>query len=171
MTPSPPVAMKKCPRCPEPRPIEDFRLDRARKDGRYSYCREHTREMAKVYWQRWRKENLERRRIYALAHRDRKSQVARERRRRERAAVLEHYGGTPPSCGCCGEGRPEFLALDHINGGGRQERKRVGHATFWSWLIRQGFPTGYRVLCHNCNMSHGFFGYCPHEREREHEVA
>jgi hypothetical protein len=22
------------------------------------------------------------------------------------------------------------------------------------------------VLCHNCNQSHGWFGYCPHEQER-----
>jgi hypothetical protein len=23
---------------------------------------------------------------------------------------------------------------------------------------------GYRVLCHNCNLARGFYGYCPHEK-------
>jgi hypothetical protein len=29
-------------------------------------------------------------------------------------------------------------------------------------LARNGFPDGYRVLCHNCNMALGQYGYCPH---------
>ena len=28
----------------------------------------------------------------------------------------------------------------------------------------------FQVLCHNCNMSKGFYGYCPHEKERENEI-
>jgi hypothetical protein len=35
-------------------------------------------------------------------------------------------------------------------------------------LIRSRFPRDkYRLLCHNCNMAFGLYGYCPHERERE----
>jgi hypothetical protein len=32
----------------------------------------------------------------------------------------------------------------------------------YAYLIRNNFPEGYRVLCHNCNQSLGYFGYCPH---------
>ena len=55
----------------------------------------------------------------------------------------------------------EFLAVDHINGCGAL--KRVSN--FYSWLLRNGLPDGFRILCHNCNLSRGFYGYCPHEKE------
>lgn len=38
-----------------------------------------------------------------------------------------------------------------------------GGGHFYGWLIREEFPEGYRVLCLNCNFSHGVFGYCPHQ--------
>ena len=76
------------------------------------------------------------------------------------------YGG---KCACCGEMRIEFLAIHHKNGGGGQHRKilkRWGH-NFYRWLRQQGFPEEYQVLCHNCNCAKGFYGYCPHEEERD----
>lgn len=30
-------------------------------------------------------------------------------------------------------------------------------------LKRNKFPKGYRILCHNCNLSKSFYGYCPHQ--------
>ena len=81
-------------------------------------------------------------------------------RRSRRTLVLQHYGG---KCTCCGEGHYEFLAMDHINGGGNKHRKQVGSSvTFYRWLIKQNFPVEYQVLCHNCNMAKGFYGECPH---------
>jgi hypothetical protein len=87
--------------------------------------------------------------------------MSRESRERRRKRILDVYGG---KCACCGEHRYEFLAIDHINGGGNKHRKEVTGlgARFYAWLQREGFPDGFRVLCHNCNMSYGFFGYCPH---------
>jgi hypothetical protein len=88
--------------------------------------------------------------------------------RRQRITVLEHYSGDVPKCACCGETRVEFLALDHISAGGAQHRKTVGNGSnMWRWLLKQGFPEGYRVLCHNCNQALGAWGYCPHQREAE----
>ena len=79
--------------------------------------------------------------------------------------VLFHYGGDPPRCACCGEMLLEFLSIDHIFGGGYQHRKKLGlnGSSLYHWLIKNKFPEGYRVLCFNCNMSLGFYGYCPHE--------
>ncbi len=28
----------------------------------------------------------------------------------------------------------------------------------------EGYPTGFRVLCHNCNCALAYYGSCPHER-------
>ena len=32
-----------------------------------------------------------------------------------RRKILEHYGGNPPKCACCGEAQYFFLTLDHMN--------------------------------------------------------
>lgn len=79
------------------------------------------------------------------------------------ASIIKHYGG---KCACCGESRREFLALDHIGGGGNKHRKSLktnGGGTFYAYLHARGYPHGYRVLCHNCNQARGSYGYCPHE--------
>lgn len=90
-----------------------------------------------------------------------------------RRTVLTYYGGDPAECACCGEQQIEFLAIDHINGGGGQHRREIGGpsgnaggATLARWLKRNGYPDGFRVLCHNCNFSRGHYGACPHEKER-----
>lgn len=74
------------------------------------------------------------------------------------------YGGM--KCVCCGETIPYFLSLDHIHGGGTKHRKLLGGSgdAVMRDLEKKGFPPGYQVLCHSCNL--GKFlngGKCPHE--------
>lgn len=88
-------------------------------------------------------------------------QKYRERWVNDRVDCLEHYGGI---CACCKENRYEFLALDHINGGGNKQRKIIG-GSLVRWLKKNKYPTGFRILCHNCNHSLGMYGYCPHKHE------
>ena len=86
-------------------------------------------------------------------------------RRKLRNSALDAYGAW---CHCCGEVHREFLAIDHINGGGCEHRRQLGNLNstqFYRWLRNEGYPAGFRVLCHNCNMSLGAYGYCPHEEE------
>lgn len=81
--------------------------------------------------------------------------------------VLKYYGGESPKCECCGELRTLFLAIDHIKGNGNAHRRETGLSGghhFYSWLINQNFPAGFRILCHNCNMAIGIWGQCPHKR-------
>jgi hypothetical protein len=104
-----------------------------------------------IYMRGWRARNR--------AHTD---AYQREYRRSRRARVVAHYGG---ACACCGETTPEFLALDHIEGGGEQHRAQVGQGSnMVEWLIKSGLPEGFRVLCHNCNQAIGYYGACPHEQ-------
>jgi len=79
-----------------------------------------------------------------------------------RTEVLTHYSGGTPACACCGETAWEFLALDHINGGGRRHHKEL-HGKVLAALRRQGYPAGYRVLCHNCNECFRTHGFCVHQ--------
>jgi hypothetical protein len=84
--------------------------------------------------------------------------------RRRRDMVIAHYGG---KCACCGESRREFLAIDHVHGGGMKHRTEIGGgggATMVEWIIKHNFPDRFRVLCHNCNQAIGYYGACPHAR-------
>ena len=81
-----------------------------------------------------------------------------------RAEVLAHYGGS--KCVCCGETIQEFLAIDHINGGGNAHRKQIGRGNTYKWLKNNNFPPGFQVMCHNCNMAKAFYGECPHQRNK-----
>lgn len=80
--------------------------------------------------------------------------------------VFEKYGGA--RCACCEETHMEFLSIDHINGDGTAHRKLIGWVAgnIYGWLKKNGFPSGFRVLCMNCNFALGHVGYCPHEREQ-----
>jgi hypothetical protein len=73
------------------------------------------------------------------------------RRNENRNAVIEHYGG---QCFECGESRPTRLAIDHIKGKGNIHRRKIGKygSGFFKWLVDNGFPEGFQVLCHNCNI-------------------
>jgi hypothetical protein len=84
-------------------------------------------------------------------------------KRRIKLNAIQMYGGV---CTCCGEERIEFLSIDHIQGGGTQERKQIRGNSFYRELLKQPVRDDLRVLCYNCNMAIGFYGYCPHERER-----
>jgi hypothetical protein len=84
------------------------------------------------------------------------------RRIERRNICLEHYGN---QCACCGEKTKEFLAIDHINGGGSKHRKEIGRASIYLWIIKNNFPPIFRILCHNCNQAIGYYGICPHKRK------
>jgi hypothetical protein len=121
---------------------------RAYNRSRYQANRVQLLEQAKKYG----KENRVKRKAYEV---------------RVREEVLESYGHL---CECCGEGRSEFLAIDHRNGNGNVMRKgRVnGHPArggigMYLWLRKNGYPSDFRLLCHNCNMSSAMYGYCPHK--------
>jgi hypothetical protein len=59
------------------------------------------------------------------------------------------------------------LSIDHVNGGGTEQRRTgMKGSIFYRWLKKEGYPRGYQVLCHNCNQAKGFYGECPHQRQR-----
>lgn len=85
--------------------------------------------------------------------------------RKIRMEALDRYGG---KCFCCGESNFEFLAIDHIGPRGTGNRQRISGVHkpgngFMKWLKRNKWPKKFRVSCHNCNSSMGYYGYCPHK--------
>lgn len=108
--------------------------------------------------------SMDQRRYCSPACRDAALKEQRDVARRAlRMKALRAYGGPEPACACCGEREPLFLALDHVNGGGRRQRKELGGGGYWSWLRKNSYPAGFRVLCHNCNFGRQINGgTCPH---------
>jgi hypothetical protein len=153
-----PEGHKICGRCLNIKADENFINSMGRVSPQCHECRE--------YAATWRRNDLRASSAAKLAPRRAKARAASKR---IRDACLEAYGG---KCACCGESRPEFLAIDHINGGGGKHRKEIGYGTaYFSWLKKQGYPSGYRVLCHNCNMAIAFYGgVCPHQKDALHPI-
>jgi hypothetical protein len=102
------------------------------------------------------------RKVFYQENRQRILEKLREKSRVLKQEVVNAYGG---QCRCCGEIHLEFLTIDHTNGDGAAHRKQTGKGRrIYVDLKRQGFPQeGYQLLCFNCNIALGFYGYCPHK--------
>lgn len=144
---------KRCSTCKEELDIELFGMSKRQPDGHHYSCKSCCRAQGRKRY---------------LVHRVAIIAETNAIRDAKRLMLLSHYsGGGVPHCACCGERHVEFLSLDHIDGGGSRHRAEVGSGNkFYLWLIREGLPSGFRVLCMNCNFSLGRRGYCPHDSER-----
>ena len=80
-----------------------------------------------------------------------------------------HSDSNIPCCRCCGENsNVKFLAVDHIDGRKHLPVKEqtLGGMKIYKWLMKNNYPEGFQILCHNCNCTKGIFGSCPHERKK-----
>ena len=129
-------------------------------------CRVCDNKRSATYYHAHRERCIEQAVAWAREHPVEKAANGKAYRQRIRQEVLDVYGN---KCKCCGEATPEFLALDHIKGGGNEHRRAIfgrirAGVDFYLWLKRQGFPQDeYQLLCHNCNFARGHYGRCPHE--------
>lgn len=103
----------------------------------------------------WNKENADKHRKHCLAYYYRLQDEA-----------IQAYGGY--KCACCGETEPLFMTLDHIANDGNEHRKKLGFLgghLLYKWLKGHNYPSGFQVLCTNCNHGkHRNHGVCPHQR-------
>lgn len=171
--------MKTCTSCLTSKPTGDFYRRTGNKDGREGICKSCSSVRDLAY--RNRPEIATKRQAYRLRPEVKASRNAYHARPEIRVSVLEKgrvahrllrkrdkvlafkaYGGV--ACACCGETEFAFLTIDHINGGGHQHRLRIGGSgsRLYTWLRLQGYPSGYRVLCMNCNWATRLGAPCPH---------
>lgn len=87
------------------------------------------------------------------------ARYAREKRARDKKAVVDRYGGR---CVCCGESELVFLTVDHVNKDGAAKRA-TGELpnSLYRLLATAEVSEDYRILCFNCNFAE-FWGGCPH---------
>ena len=116
----------------------------------------------------WRKNNPEQWKkhhdAYYQRHQNEVLDAQKQIRLERRLTVLRHYSNSDhPYCSSCGENILRFLVIDHIDGKGNEHRKTIKRKSdsFYRWLIENRFPSGFRVLCHNCNHSFSIYGFSP----------
>jgi len=132
------------------------------KEEKAAYCRDY-RKKNKETANAQSRENYRRN-----GHKWKETHNAACRRRNKEVKIeaIQRYGG---KCYCCEETFYLFLAVDHIAGFGNEERRKSGFnggVAFYKWLKGRGWPDGYQVACHNCNMGRYLNGgICPHQSD------
>jgi hypothetical protein len=183
--------MRPCSKCKKEFELSVFSPDPKTGKLRRTYCpdcrREYERqkraenpEKARERAKQWRQKNWDAAKAAAykwrLAHPETWKAATkrwREKHQRDHSAnvrktnrdkVYDHYGRT---CTCCGEDQIMFLTIDHIDNDGATHRKEMGNrggSSFFAWMVSADFPSGFQVLCRNCNWGkHVNGGVCPHQ--------
>lgn len=137
-------------------PVVEFAKNRHSKDGLQTSCRACMKRFRDQWYTKGN--NLQLVKDANVAH-----DVAK------RLACLQAYSKFPtPKCECCQENQVEFLTLDRIKGAAHPTYARIkgthGSRLYRS-LVKLGFPSGFRVLCNNCNFVHWLNGGCPHQNK------
>lgn len=156
---------KTCSSCKQEKPISEFYKNQndhrcktcncARMKERYKKNPEKYRESALRSYRKFREDRI-------------RQHKKREKQRKD--IVFTYYGGY--ICACCGEDEQLFLTIDHVNNDGADHRREMGtpHQSgqrLYRWLVKNGFPDGFQVLCMNCNYGkHQNGGVCPHEKAK-----
>lgn len=176
-----------CRKCGTAKSISDFppeAVDYWCYDCRSAYAtalyRKKRDSLSRSALQAWRSDKNERAK---LTRRERMARMSEDefrafrdatnaRNRQIRAALRDEtyraYGGS--LCACCGETERAFLSIDHVNNDGAKHRKREGIRTgdeLYRWLKKRGFPTGFQVLCMNCQWGkRNNRGVCQHQSSK-----
>jgi len=153
---------KTCSVCKIEKPISEFygrrgdcKLCNNIKSSKYH--REHP-EKCKNSWKSWRHSNPEKVKARNREFRETHPNYFKEYDKAsieitKRYQVLSYYSNGIPSCKWCGNQNFVVLNLDHINNDGGEHRRKDKSAdkNLAGWLRRHEYPSGFQVLCCNCN--------------------
>lgn len=185
--------MKQCTKCGETKDETEFYFIKSknRYESRCRACtklekaawKEANKEKVKKDNRKWQLANPDRTKAAQERWKTRNPGIANERSKewyqkhkeharaqdRARAKAIKDeaynaYGGY--KCSCCGESNPLFLSIDHINEDGAEHRRKhsVEGKKLYYWLKRNGYPSGFQILCMNCNWGKARNnGICPHK--------
>ncbi len=161
--------MKKCIWCKKNKEDSEFGKSSIYKDGKNARCKVcENKRGKKRYWSNPEKGRKQARDNF-IKHRIEYTKKNKEREQMYKDKVFNYYGGYV--CKCCGETIKCFLTIDHINGGGSKHRKenKGGGKFTYRWIVKNGFPEGFQVLCFNCNSGRALNGgICPHKEDKAH---
>jgi hypothetical protein len=146
--------MKVCSHCKTEKEESSFSKNRSSNDGLHWWCKECNNPYQRASYQRRRPKALERKRAYVRIPENRLRENARKNTyyRERMTEVFELLGNR---CALCPVTDKRLLQIDHVNGGGNQQRKRLNNA-WWKIIaeVTASIERGeheYRLLCANCN--------------------
>jgi len=87
--------------------------------------------------------------------------IVKLKRWNNKLKIIEIYGS---KCAHCGDNNPYHLTIDHINNDGAKHRKENKLSAFiYKWIKQNNYvkDTNLQLLCWNCNMSKGVYGFFP----------
>jgi transcriptional regulator with XRE-family HTH domain len=90
---------------------------------------------------------------------------SRDKNARLKAFVIDYYSNGKNCCACCGVTGIEFLTIDHIIPKCRRRSIDCGTGLYAN-LKKRKFPTGFQVLCFNCNCAKRTNDVCPHQLKK-----
>tara|TARA_Y100000590_G_C15253366_1_gene838347 strand:+ start:116 stop:640 length:525 start_codon:yes stop_codon:yes gene_type:complete len=140
---------------------------------------EKNKESRKKYQKKWREENREYIHLKRIENQEEIKKKRDIKKKEIKTTVMAHYSkklsnSDVPCCNCCGENQfLIFLTIDHIKGwknyhepdlSHRKGAKRLGGKELYRYLQKNNFPSGYQVLCMNCNAAKSENEVCPHQR-------
>lgn len=129
--------MKTCSGCQVPKVLEDFALNRRKKDGRQSLCRVCQKPRQRAWYDKNKTTHKKRVRVRSL------------RMRTEVATKLLHYLLTHP-CVDCGEADPIVLDFDHVRGK-KRANVTILVAAGMAWSTIEAEVAKCDVRCANCH--------------------
>ena len=128
--------------------------------------RPEAKAKAKIYMKKWHNENLEKARAGS------RNYLKRTRLERKQK-VFSYYTDGSLKCACCGVQGLEFLTVDHIISRKKMDLDlqlmNMGYSSeldgkdLYYWLEKNNFPSGFQILCWNCNFAKHNLGKCPHK--------
>ena len=111
------------------------------------------KEKLSEYKSKWREDNRSRRIKEAKEYyKNNKVDISirrSERHKENKNTCIKHYSGGTMQCAICDVDNINMLVLDHINNDGHKDRRCTN--SLYYYLIREGFPLGFQVLCANHN--------------------
>lgn len=161
--------MKLCSKCSIIKPLTDFYFKK--NQNRYdSQCKSCVGDYVKHRYKTIpsvRARYAETSKKWNNNNRERLNESTRKRTYRYKIEAISHYSNGLNCCACCGESNIQFLTIDHIDNNGANHRRAMNHSSICDWLKFNDYPSGYQVLCWNCNCGKAFNtiskGICPHK--------
>lgn len=161
---------KKCIKCKKVKNINNFGSNIRSKDKKNSWCKECVKKYSKEYRVKHRKKIKEyNKRRYKknpekmkeimkksyIKNREKRIEYRKEYMKKIKLKTLQKISKQKrPQCANCGCGDIRFLEINHINGGGRKEYKKI-KTSFYNYILNGNRKINdLNVLCKVCNTLH-----------------
>jgi len=160
--------MKICTKCGQELPLDQFGKFKQSKDGLAYKCKKCVADYQKRYREqplvkaaeaarrrdnkhRWESSKPWYKRQYQQLHNPEIRESRRKKYHAERMEIIAHYSNGQECCQGCGCSDVRVLTVDHIKNNGNEHRALDPSANkIYKWLLRNGLPTGFQILCWNC---------------------